>query len=351
VYPESARKGETVSDQAQNFTTFATPHLGVRTPLIGAHNQVWNVLGARTLSMSGRQLFLIDEFRDTKRPLLAVLADPGSIFIRALAQFKHRSLYANVVNDRTVTYYTAAISQTDPFVDPDALKVNYVSGYESVIVDGDNPVSPKDQEVALALAQRLSQQTRSILKTVPFAAFLVLFIPIGATVFLVNSAIQSVRSRQRIKQHEDGTTGVDFKGYRIPLINNMRKEVEDIFGNMNNTQGQEYLPSNSEQIASPTQSPRITRTHSIPKVPNASDSDTDLSVETKGRKKLEFPTLALTEDQFRMIEALDNVGFRKHPVYIHNVRHTHAAIIRRMDRSAFEEGRVVARHWLDNFQT
>jgi hypothetical protein len=57
--------------------------------------------------MSGRQLFAIDSFRDTGRPLLSVLADANSIFIQGLAQFQHRSLYANVVNDRTVTYYTA----------------------------------------------------------------------------------------------------------------------------------------------------------------------------------------------------------------------------------------------------
>ena len=76
--------------------------------------------------MSGRQLFGVDKFRDTGRSLLSVLADPESIFIRGLAQFKHRSLYANVVNDRTVTYYTAGISQTDPFVDPDDIKINYI---------------------------------------------------------------------------------------------------------------------------------------------------------------------------------------------------------------------------------
>ncbi|KAG7129083.1 Lipid droplet phospholipase 1 like protein [Verticillium longisporum] len=56
--------------ECMNFTTFASPHLGVRTPLKGWHNHVWNVLGARTLSMSGRQLFTIDKFRDTGRPLL-----------------------------------------------------------------------------------------------------------------------------------------------------------------------------------------------------------------------------------------------------------------------------------------
>lgn len=51
-----------------NFTTFVTPHLGVRTPLLGFHNHLWNVLGARTLSMSGRQLFMIDSFRETGKP-------------------------------------------------------------------------------------------------------------------------------------------------------------------------------------------------------------------------------------------------------------------------------------------
>lgn len=53
----------------------------------------WNVLGARTLSASGRQLFTIDKFRDTERPLLEVLADPESIFIKGLAKFERRTLY------------------------------------------------------------------------------------------------------------------------------------------------------------------------------------------------------------------------------------------------------------------
>ncbi|KAF2014935.1 lipase/serine esteras-like protein [Aaosphaeria arxii CBS 175.79] len=339
--------------QPINFTTFATPHLGVRTPLLGTHNHVWNVLGARTLSMSGRQLFTIDTFRDTGKPLLAVLADPTSIFIRALAAFKHRSLYANVVNDRTVTYYTAGISQTDPFAKMDDLDINYVKGYEPVIVDGDDPFTIKKRDVAPAFPQRLSQNTRNFFGQIPFAVFLMVFLPIGSTVFLVNSAIQSVRSRQRIKLHEEGKAGVDFGGYRIPLLNKVRGEVEDLFENINNTHEQEYLPNGSETMTSPTQSPKITRTHSMPKTtspPSDNDSDKDSLAEQKRDKKPEIPTLALTPDQFAMVEALDNVGFQKHPVYIHNVRHSHAAIIRRMNRSAFHEGFIVFRHWLDNFQ-
>ncbi|KAF3047109.1 hypothetical protein E8E12_011282 [Didymella heteroderae] len=278
-----------------NFTTFATPHLGVRTPLRGYTSHVWNVLGARTLSASGRQLFGIDKFRDTGKPILAILADPDTIFIKALAQFKNRSLYANVVNDRTVTYYTAGISQTDPFVRPDEVKINYLPGYEDIIIDSENPVSPKDQ--------------------------------------------------QRIRLHEAGSAGIAAGRYRIPLmLNAARREAEDMFENVNNAHEQEYLGSDNEEMVSPTQptSPRFERRNPV--------SDIEATTENKRVSPLEFPALALRQDQFKMIEALDNVGIKKYPVFIHKHRHSHAAIIVRMDKKSFDEGRVVVKHWLDNFE-
>jgi hypothetical protein len=331
--------------QPVNFTTFATPHLGVRTPLRGYHSHIWNVLGARTLSMSGRQLFGIDKFRDTGRSLLSVLADPDSIFIKGLAQFQHRSLYANVVNDRTVTYYTAGISQTDPFVRPDEVQMNYISGYQDVILDGDCPVSSKEPEETPAFTQRLTTTTRTIVGRVPIVAFLAIFIPIGTTLFLVNSAVQSIRSSQRIRLHEAGRAGVNIQQYRLGnMINAVRREAEDIYENFNNTQESDYLAAGNEEMASPTQptSPGIKR--------KDSESDIESIQERKRNHALDFPTLALTQDQFKMVEALDNVGFKKHLVYIHNHRHSHAAIIVRMDKKSFDEGRVVIKHWLDNFQ-
>jgi hypothetical protein len=60
-----------------------------------------------------------------------------------------------------------------------------------------------------------------------------------------------------------------------------------------------------------------------------------------------FPTLALTPSQFAIIDSLNSLGFRKYPVYIHNHRHSHAAIIVRMPKKGFEEGRIVVKHWLD----
>ncbi len=48
-----------------------------------------------------------------------------------------------------------------------------------------------------------------------------------------------------------------------------------------------------------------------------------------------------------MIAALDSVGWRKYPVYIHKVRHSHAAIIVRTEKPGFDEGKIVLKHWLD----
>ncbi|PVI05279.1 lipase/serine esteras-like protein [Periconia macrospinosa] len=332
-----------------NFVTFATPHLGVRSPLRGYHNHVWNVLGARTLSFSGRQLFMIDEFRDTGKPLLSVLAAADSIFIRALSKFRRRSVYANVINDRTVAYYTAAFSQTDPYVDVNAININYVEGYGDVVVDNNKPPTLKELEPALSFPRRLQSSARSALDQAPLIAFMFLFIPVGSTLFLLNSAVQSVRSGQRLRLHEDGKAGADFRTYRVPLFNAMRKEVEDMFENMNNTQQQEYLAAGDEDIASPTQpiSPRTRKPSFVTRKSSQSKSDVE---KADKQEPSQFPALALTPEQFKMIENLDNVGFQKFPVFIHKHRHTHAAIIRRMNRKSFEEGYIIVRHWLDNFQ-
>lgn len=350
-----------------NFTTFASPHLGVRTPLLGIHNHIWNVVGARTLSTSGRQLFTIDRFRETGRPLLSVIADPDSIFIKALAKFKHRSLYANIVNDRSAVYYTTGISRTDPFVNLNKVNVNYLKGFEPVIIDSSNPVSRKDEEVLPAFHKRVAGGTVTVLSKVPTAIFFLVFIPIGTVLFLMNSAIQSVRSRQRIRLHHSGKAGIPVEEYRIPLISEMvqdvRQTAEDIYGNVNQSQSQEYLPAGSEEMASPS-SPTTTKHKSRQSIASMNeekpllsideeeqeDSDIDDEVPVPKKGDLDFPTLALTPIQFAMIQALDDVGWKKYPVWIHNARHSHAAIIRRMNKKSFDEGEVVAKHWLGEFE-
>ncbi|KAH7358029.1 putative serine esterase-domain-containing protein [Plectosphaerella cucumerina] len=319
--------------ECMNFTTFATPHLGVRTPLRGWHNHIWNVLGARTLSMSGRQLFTIDEFRDTGRPLLAVLSDPNSIFMTGLRRFRRRTLYTNIVNDRSAVYYTTGIAKTDPYANISKLRLNYLDGYEDVILDPRCPVAPrgKSSPPPLSLAS-VSADAAQFLRRVPLALAIAVLVPIGVVAFLANSCIQTVRSSSRIRLHEKGLAGVAVDDYRrFPLwINEIRTEVEEAYEALNSLQDHEYLGSET-------------------------DEDDEAGAGVPARKLLSRerrmsapaqPTLALAPDQFQMVQDLDSLGWHKYPVYIHQDRHSHAAIIVRWDKKTFAEGRVVLKHWL-----
>ncbi len=316
-----------------NFTTFATPHLGVRKPGRGVGSRAFNTFGSRTLSTSGRQLFTIDMFRDTKRPILAILAEPSSIFIQALSRFKNRVLYANIINDRSAPYHTTSISGIDPYTELENLNLNYLHGYAPNILDPSNPFSSKEPAKPRPLYNRWAKNSQAIINGVPYAAALSFFIPVGIVIWLVNSGIQSVRSAQRIRLHESGKAGIVLGGYRIPLmIQDASSAVEGAIESMNSGGPQEHLAkdTNISEKLDP-------------------DSTTVITAQSFSNytHKSQFPQLALTDDQFAMIANLNKVGFRKYLVHIHKVRHSHAAIIARSKSDGYVEGRVVVGHWLE----
>jgi hypothetical protein len=357
--------------ECMSFTAFASPFLGVRTPLRGVSNQLFNVLGARTLCMSGRQLFGIDRFRDTGKPLLAVLADPGSVFMCGLARFKRRTLYSNIVNDRSATYYTTYISKTDPFADLSKVQVRFLEGYGDVILDPENPVLPDPRQKA---PEPFTESVLRLARRVPVWIALSLFIPLGVVAFLVNSAVQTVRSARRVKLHESGLAGVPVKEFRqLDLwIRDLREAVEHTYENLNSAQDQEYLLVDSGDEGSrgagqrngvqSQQQQQRTYASDGEEVTLGSNGGSDVSsdddqtaedreilaLERKQSRTHEgpFPTLALAPYQFAAIQALDRLGWRKYPVWIHKHRHSHAAIIVRMNKPGFAEGNVVLRHWV-----
>ena len=310
----------------------------MRSPTKGWANRVWNGFGARLLSMSGKQLFLVDQFRDSKRPILSVLADPESIFMQGLAKFRRRTLYANVTNDRSAVYYTTGIAKTDPYTDLSKLKVRYVKGYEDVILDPVAPFAPvpKDEMEPRTVSSTL----KGWLHRAPLVMALMVFVPIGLTVFLITSGYQTVQSARRRQLHESGGGA---SRYRLPLwMKQVQERVEDAYENLNSTQDQEFLGSSDSEAEDADGAgegggegggPVAARHNRI------LASERRLSVSSQ-------PTLALAPEQFEMIQSLDKLGWRKYPVWIHKVRHSHAAIIVRWETDRFSEGRTVLKHWL-----
>ena len=139
-------------------------------------------MGARTLSTSGQQLFLIDNFRDTGKPLLSLMADPNSVFTAGLRRFKNKWLYANTMNDRSVPYYTAMFSRTDPYVNLDKIEVHYAKDQPKpgqVILDPEHPVNPKKpSEEQLSLVQRFMPYQRTI-NNIPFYMVIFSLLPLA----------------------------------------------------------------------------------------------------------------------------------------------------------------------------
>ena len=138
-----------------------------------------------------------------------------------------------------------------------------------------------------------------------------------------------------------------FGVYNIPfMVQDVRMGLEDAFENVNSAQRQDYLPEGSEELGDAPPSPSLSRASTSADVSSIEKSDMEL-VPVVSERSPEFPTLALTVSQFAMIKALDDVGFRKYPVHIHKSSHSHAAIIVRHARPAFDDGKVVVQHWLE----
>lgn len=335
--------------EPMNFTTFATPHVGVRAPLKGYKDQIFNVLGPRTISASGRQMWLIDSFRDTGRPLLSVLADPESIFITGLKKFRKRSVYANIVNDRSVLFYTSGLSKVDPFRDLEDVNINYVKGYEDVIIDPDLHVLPPAKRKPGTPAARFWKKLKSVTFWIPLSLLLIVLAPLASTLFLINAGIQTCRSSKRIRMHEVGENGERFGRYRVPvLIQDVQHVVEQAFENVTAIQDPAYLSSSDTEVSDAT--PEKPARSSVSK-----SAQNDAGTESASARRssttevsTHYPKLALTHEQFGIIDSLNAVGIRKYPVHIQKHHHSHAAIIVRVEKDGFREGKIVMKHWLDN---
>jgi hypothetical protein len=201
-----------------------------------------------------------------------------------------------------------------------------------------NPVAagpPPERE-----QERFFAKLQKWVKRIPLILALTIFVPIGIVAFFVNSAIQTVRSSRRVKLHEKGLAGIDIKPFRVNLwINEIRGAVEDAFENLNSSQRQEYIGLSDDDNDREGDEEA------------AADSDSDDSSEQimALERKMSHPgqpTLALAPYQFSAIQALDRLKWRKYPVWIHKARHSHAAIIVRMGKPDFSEGKVVLKHWV-----
>lgn len=111
------------------FSTFATPHIGVRFFKRKIFDVTANACAPFLLGTSGLQLFLVDSDK-----LLVEMADPSSRYFKGLQRFQLRILLANIKNDRSVAFYTSYISNYSPFDRLDYVDVRYFDSLPSATI-------------------------------------------------------------------------------------------------------------------------------------------------------------------------------------------------------------------------
>ncbi|KAK9236332.1 putative serine esterase-domain-containing protein [Lipomyces kononenkoae] len=324
-----------------NFTTFATPHLGVCSEKPGYIRSAFNYYGRNWLGQSGRDMFLGNE------GILPKLADPEGYYYRALTKFERLSLYANITNDRSVHFFSAFISERDPFANLDSCEPQYVHDYEPIILD----LSRAMKILHIPAKKKMSRRDY---------VFFTLFYTIGPVFLLmalISIAVSAQLSERRVRQllQQSSRRAVELTQQsaknesEAALMQEVVEDLLDATGSEEQETGPKYdgtqyqsSSSGSSVKNSGSDSSRRSSVSTLDTVCNSVVAHKARNPEFLGEYYLD-KTLDLEEVQIRMCKDMNNLAWNKYAVQIHETFHSHAAIVNR--RGALHEGDIVLRHW------
>ncbi|CAE6470178.1 unnamed protein product [Rhizoctonia solani] len=393
-----------------NFTTFATPHLGLPR-LRGFIGGVMHKLGPKMLSRTGQQFYGMDKdiwSSDDKegRPLLEVMADQSgcwvvsrmdhllietedSIFFKALKSFPQVSFYGNAVNDLTVVYCSSMAEEYDPFaalqtkshrlgIKMDPKYKHVIESYEEVPAGEEVPMSDIDkaEKARRAALHWYSPEryrtTRPFLPPFlqfPFPLNLILYlclpflIPAGLGYAVVRFKSESRSSQRRLQALLESP---DSHSALSAMMRKMEMAVADMVdpsdpgvaeGWEADMDGQTMVfegGSNEDgQRRKATPSLPETGARSLPTPPTELDRKLESKTSTLPKPNPDDPLQPmLTPSQRAMAKSLSSIPqLRKVRAYFPYVRNAHSVIIVR-DPKLFPihlDGMGVVQHWVDQF--
>lgn len=354
--------------QPIHFVTFCTPHVGVLNPGTGISTKIYNTLAPYFLAATGSQLFLTDRKIVAGKeylPLLQWMSDPSSKFYKALELFRERSLYANAINDRRTSWYTAFVSALDPFNSMvnetlSAYSLRYIKGYEPTIVEFSkkidfNRVDLRRPQFSLG---RLLYKGYVWLKLLSSMVFIM---PIYSLYVIYNSIKQRVKMTKRLKEFaRDNAEGlktlyeVAAKDDTLTHLNSMvdkdsdQKESDSLhLADRFQDQTETFVDSIYSALNSASY---YDYHHSVARTNTALAEKTQLLNKTpinlRGKKAAPLFKVKLTSTQEDIVKNFNRLEWKKYPVIIKNTKATHAAIIYRHEDPSFKEGKLVVNHFV-----
>lgn len=335
------------------FTTFATPHAGARFQGKTTFTKVFTSLGTTLLGQSGKDLFLKSSYTKDGRPVLEQMADPKSVFYKALASFKYLMLYANSINDRTVPFYTAYLTNKDPFVNRDHIHVVHrkvpieeESTRNSSIESQDRPLMTHRRmsfaEIDLAKSRYVreppktdSASTSKKFSWMELRFYSMIFIlgPFVIPTFMILSGVHTITSNLRIRAIEAKSIGYEIQGEHKPSSSHTqrrrRESISEGVASLAGTTVDDFLgPLDQEESDSSD---------------DQSESVLSSSIESGLLTSEDIPALNISPAVLSVIDNLNTLPWEKHVVRFHRL-HSHAEIVNRRHKPG--QGEDLIRDWV-----
>lgn len=326
-----------------NFITFCSPHVGVPHPKNSRAMAIYDAIAPKFLAATGDQIFLRDKVvvDGDSNPILVRLAGIKSIFFIALSKFKYRVLYANAVNDKRCAFFTALISEYDPFhslsnKNPERIEASYVKNYEPTVVDLSKPINITNKILRKQETERTWNQF-FIRKYRWLIIFMKLFVysPFWGLTFLSNSIIERFKYNGRLSKIKQDKS-INFVDLYQPVRSRSNRgsidgDANDLFTNFErDTKDRVY--DQKEGIV-----------ENLYGAINYEVEENQNEIELNNSDKMN-----LSVHQKTIVKNLNTLSWTKHPIIIRQTKATHAASIHRHDDPNFEEGKVVVKHFVDN---
>ncbi|KAF9912986.1 hypothetical protein BX616_010187 [Lobosporangium transversale] len=357
--------------QPMYFVTMATPHLGIRMPPKSIWSKMFNYLSSRMLSRTGEQMQLIDDYVNRK-PLLLVMSEPESVFVKALARFKRRALYCNIRNDRSVPFWTASFSDADPFQELEAMEIQYDSGYSSLIesfehLDMETLERMKQEREESLKSASFIQRTSQKLTKIPWKKYALygllgpLLIPLWIVFASTTIGLQGLTSRKRTKNMvtsnealqriRERASAVTLEQYRDDDATGIQDDVQDL---------SKAIDINSTSVDDNAKSAKddTRQEHNVVSVVEdvpSSSSSISSSREVSALISYSYPDLksirplALLPVQVEISRNLNKLEWKKNIVHIEGWN-SHASIVVREKRFSNDGGVAAVQHAVDMFK-
>lgn len=311
--------------EPQIFITMATPHLGVQfynprgSFLKGLLQFGMRIIGCNIIGKSGRELFVVNKHND-----ILVKITKGE-YLNALRKFKWRIAFANVNNDRTVSFYTGFISDCDPFIDT-GNQVKYVfeesvpgKGYTygpPRIIDL-NQLDPKCSRSPLSLFQKLKKYGLLLLFAI---VFIVILLPIMVCIN-ISGTIYSHSVNYRHRKVLIDTAEPSIVKSHLQFNNPVREFTEDVYKIIMSDPSE--IVRNGSNGDAVSEESDLLEDHISWKEFIQKHTDME-SWKDKGL----FSNLPFDENRKVMYENLNSLEWIRIPVYI-KVANSHGAIVAR----------------------